>query len=425
MKNTKKVLLVCLIAVLAISVVFVGCAKKEEGLVLNVMGYGDNAGAEGQTFLRIIDAFQAENPDITVVSEMLFDEAYHQKVVARLASGDVPDVAYMGSDARWGAPWVEGNQQADITSYIDASVYDTAKFGGVDTAAGAYTYVPLGTGNYCTVMFTNEKLIKELGFDTPKTYEDLVAMVPAAKAAGIEVLSTHGADSWVWGSCYMSTAVAQTTGKADWPQQLVAGKVKWSDPDALAALETLEMMVADGVMSPEVVLIDDGTGKSNFSQGKALCYLDGQWAAGGFSAEIQETMGMEPIPALPGAKGQTSTIAAAKQTGYGVSQAAIDAGKADAAMKFINFFNSVVEVEQRIRDGGITGSVLANHVLPTDLPRVATLKNDLGSKVGPLTQVIDSQLTGDPNTILCTGMQEIVSGKKSAAEVAAAVDAAM
>lgn len=45
--------------------------------------------------------------------------------------------------------------------------------------------IPLGTSNITTVLFMNKTLVESMGFSQPKTYEDLVAMVPAAKAAGI------------------------------------------------------------------------------------------------------------------------------------------------------------------------------------------------------------------------------------------------
>ena len=49
-------------------------AKKGSQVTLNVMGYGDNSNSEGQTFKRICDEFMAENPDIGVNYELLYDE---------------------------------------------------------------------------------------------------------------------------------------------------------------------------------------------------------------------------------------------------------------------------------------------------------------------------------------------------------------
>ncbi|MFW6208419.1 MAG: extracellular solute-binding protein, partial [Spirochaetota bacterium] len=77
--------------------------QKSEKVVIDVMAYGDNSNQEGVSWKRIVETFEKNNPNIDIDYELLYDEAYHQKVVARLAAGDVPDMAYMGADARWGA----------------------------------------------------------------------------------------------------------------------------------------------------------------------------------------------------------------------------------------------------------------------------------------------------------------------------------
>ncbi len=108
---SKKIVLVCLFIALAFGgVVFAGAYKDNSAskvVTLNIMGYGDNSNSEGQTFKRICDEFMAANPGIKIDYELLYDEAYHQKVVARMAAKDYPDIAYMGADARGCAPWQE------------------------------------------------------------------------------------------------------------------------------------------------------------------------------------------------------------------------------------------------------------------------------------------------------------------------------
>ena len=128
MKKTVKTLSVLLLVVLIMASAFVSCkkseAKSEEKIIVKTMGYGDNAQQEGMSWRRIVDSFEKENPNIDIDDELLFEEAYHQKVVARLAAGDVPDLAYMGADARWGGPWIEAGERFDHRSYIDSNYYD-------------------------------------------------------------------------------------------------------------------------------------------------------------------------------------------------------------------------------------------------------------------------------------------------------------
>jgi raffinose/stachyose/melibiose transport system substrate-binding protein len=415
------------LAVAMISMLFVSCQKKEveeEKVVLKVMGYGDNSNQEGVSWKRIVESFEAENPNIDIQDELLFDEAYHQKVVARLASGDVPHLAYMGADARWGAPWVEAKQQYDMTSVIDKNQYDLDLIPKMGPKGERY-YIPLGTSNMTTVLFMNKNLVESLGFSQPKTYEDMVAMVPAAKAAGLEVVTIDGADGWAWGSCLMSAFVARTTGDPMWVSKAVKGEKSFTDEEFVNALSLISTMIADGVVAEKSVLVDYGTNTSNFNNEKALFMVQGQWAAGAIeNPNVKDDMVLMAWPEMPGEKSaMNNSVAAAWQVGYGVTKAASeDTAVLDAAVKFINFFNSEAEVEQRLRDGAIIAPILKGYVAPSDLPNAAVQKVIL-SQNSVESEVIDAFLTGDPNDALNTGMQKIASGQATPAEVAAEVEA--
>lgn len=415
------------LAVLLISGLFVSCQKKEEEakvVVLKVMGYGDNSNQEGLTWKRVVESFMVENPNIVIEDELLYDEAFHQKVTARLASGDVPHVSYMGADARWGAPWKEADQQYDMTNDIDTAQYDLNLIPEMGPNGERY-YIPLGTSNMTTVLYMNKNLVESMGFSQPKTYADLVAMVPAAKAAGIDVVSIDGADGWAWGSCLMSALVSRTTGDLNWVSKAVAGEKSFTDEEFVNALSLIETMVADGVIAEKSVLVDYGTNTSNFNNEKALFMVQGQWAAGSVeNPAIKDDMVLMAWPEMPGEKSSANTsMAAAWQVGYGVTKAgAADPAVLAASVKFINYFNSAPEVEQRLRDGGIVAPILKDFVVPSDVPNSVKQKVMLSQNVIEC-EVIDAFLTGDPNDALNTGMQRIAAGLVTPAEVAAEVEA--
>lgn len=420
-----KVILACLIAVLAFGMLFTGCSKKEAApskVTLNIMGYGDNANAEGLTFKRICEEFMAENPDIVINYEMLYDEAYHQKVVARLAAGDVPDVAYMGADARWGASWQEANQQIDNTPYfpsnIDVSLIPDF-FGN-----GNRPYLPLGGSNYCTVVGVNTELLAKIGGKIPETYADLVALAKLCKSNGIECLSTHGADGWVWGSCVMSGIIPRTTGDLKWIEKAVNKQVKFTDEGFVAALDVLAQWVKDGVISKDSILIDNGTGLSNFVNGKCLMYIDGQWGFGEQNlGDLSKKVKLISIPQVPGEKACAGSLAGAWQVGYGITKVgASDPAKLEAAKKWLAYFFSETETLQRLADGGISAPILKNFKLPEGMDPCIAEKATLGKY--PSCYVIDSYLSGTPNDVLNAGMQNIVAGKTTAKELAAAVQRA-
>ncbi|TCW61200.1 extracellular solute-binding protein [Treponema sp. J25] len=425
MKKTLSVL----VAFLAIAGMLFASGQSQSGqaaggkqVVVKAMAYGDNSNAEGVNWVRIVKAFEKENPNIKIEYELLYDEAYHQKVVARLAAGDVPHLAYMGADARWGKPWKEANQQFDHRPYIDANYFDLNLIPPMGPNGEIYE-IPLGTSNITTVLYMNEELVKSLGFSEPKTYEDLVAMVPKAKAAGLDVVSIDGADGWAWGSCLMSAIIARLSGDANWVSKAVEGKYKFTDQVFVDSLKLLQRMVKDGVISEKSILVDYGANLSNFSNKKALFMIQGQWAAGSIDPAVAEKTKMLAWPKLPGEKpAMAGSVAAAIQVGYGLTQAgAKDPAVRDAALKFLKYFYSYEETTQRLRDGAIVAPILKNYKVPDDLPSIVKQKVVLAQSAKN-TDVIDAYLSGAPNDALNAGMQKIVAGTATPEEVAAEVE---
>lgn len=419
----KKALVVLLALVALVAFAYAGTQPKVTGkVVVKTMAYGDNSNAEGVNWVRIVDAFQKANPNITIDYEMLYDEAYHQKVVARIASGDYPDLAYMGADARWGKQWADAKLQYDHKAILAKSKQFDLNLIPAMGPNGEIWEVPLGTANLCTVLFMNIDLVKSLGFGEPKTYEDLVAMVPKAKAAGLDVVSIDGADGWAWGSCLMSGIIARLSGDGAWVQKAVAGTNKFTDKAFVDGLNLIGQMVKDGVISDKAVLVDYGGNTAAFGNGKALFMVQGQWAAG--DAAKAGNVSLIAWPKLPGEKANMAgSIAGAVQVGYGVtSKGAKDANVLAAALKFIEFFNSTEEVTQRLRDGAIVGPILKGYVAPEDLPAIIKAKIALAQKTKTITDVIDAYLSGAPNDALNAGMQKIASGTATGEEVAAEVE---
>ncbi len=416
----KAVVLLLVLAVLGATLF--DCAPPKK-VVVKAMAYGDNSNQEGQNWVRLVEAFMKANPNITLEYEMLYDEAYHQKVTARLAAGDVPDLAYMGADARWGASWKEAGQQIDMRPYINAKYYDMSLIPSMGDN-GEVLYVPLGTSNITTVLYMNKALVESLGFSEPKTYEDMVAMVPKAKAAGLDVVSIDGADGWAWGSCYMSMIIGRLSGDADWVKKAAAGTNKFTDKVFVDSLAMITKMVNDGVISKKATSVDYGANISNFSTKKALFMVQGQWAAGGIDPAVANDVTVMTWPKLPGEKdNMAGSVAAAMQVGYGITKkGSEDAAIRDAAVKFLDFFNSVTETTQRFKDGAIVAPILKDYKVPdgVEIPSIIQQKIPL-SKL-PVTNVIDAFLSGAPNDALNAGMQKIAAGTAKPEAVAAEVE---
>ncbi len=425
----KKTFALLIVILMLVPFTLMAGGQQEEGksssdkVVIDVMAYGDNSNQEGVSWKRIVEKFEKENPNIDIDYELLYDEAYHQKVVARLAAGDVPDMAYMGADARWGAPWKEAGQQWDHREYLDP-MYDQDLIPSMGPNGEIYE-IPLGTSNITTVLFMNEDLVNSLGFSKPETYEDIVEMVPAAQEAGLDVVTIDGADGWAWGSCLMSAVIARMSGDPNWVSKAVDGENKFNDPAMVKSLEFVQQMVDDGVIKEKSVMVDYGANTSKFNNGEALFMVQGQWVVGAIeNPEVKNATKLMAWPELPGEKESTAgSVAAAIQVGYGLTKKGGNNPEVrEAAFKFLNeYFYSEPETTQRLRDGAIVAPILKDYQVPDDMHDIIKSKVKL-AQTAMNTDVIDAFLTGAPNDALNSGVQKIVAGQSTPQEVADQVE---
>lgn len=412
-------------------------AHWKERVTLNILGYGVAESGEGQVFGRICNEFMEANPDVTISYELYYDDEYQRRVASRISNNNIPDIAYMGADERWGGAWKNSNQQIDNTpyfpSYIDANL--VPNFYGT----GVKPYLPLGGSNFCTVVGVNMQLLETIGCDEDDltaalaNYNDFKTLAQAfntykadhPNSGLIACLSTHGADTWVWGSCVLSALIPRTTGDPKWIEKAARGDKRFNSDEFKAALQVIDDWVDDGILDPNSVSTDDGTGKANFAAGKYLMYIDGQWGFGEANFEdLAEDIKLFTIPAITnGVASMNNCMAAAWQVGYGITRkGTTNAAVLDAAKRWMAYFNSEEETIQRLRDGGISCPIIRNFTLPNDMDPLVAEKAKLSAY--PDCYVIDAYLSGATNDALINGVKDIVTGTKTPAQVAAAIQTA-
>jgi len=423
----KKIALIAILAVIGTAVCFAGGSKdgasKQKGkTVIRVLANVDNSTQDGADWLDIVAKFEADNPDVDVQDVTVYSEAYHQKARAMLAAKDYPHVAYIWPDAR-GVYFKEAGQLVDNKPYMDPSYYDFSQIPAMGPN-GEIWEVPDGASNFCSVLYMNAEILKKYGFAEPKTYADLVAMVAPLKKDGISVISMSGADSWVWGSCFMSGIVPRYTGEADWVSKAVKGERSFTDPAFVKALSVITTMTVDGVLPAATMVTDYGTALTNFITGKAAFMIDGQWRANGVEdLELQKAVKMITFPAFPGEKpAMANSVAAALSVGFGITKAATeDKALLDASVRFIRAVNSPENVTRRWLNGSVVAPVEFVDP-PSGMTPIVLEKMRYSKSVGPLTDVIDSYLPPAANDALNVGMQNIALGKTTPEEVAAEVE---
>jgi multiple sugar transport system substrate-binding protein len=130
---------------------------------------------------RLIEEFNAENPDVVVTQETFPYDAYQQRVAAATAAGEGPDVVqlFYGWTASWQrAGYVEPLPQEHLDhDWIEEYFIPMAEAGKID---GEYYGLP--TAVRALGLFYNKDLFEEVGLDPdapPETWDEFVEMAKA------------------------------------------------------------------------------------------------------------------------------------------------------------------------------------------------------------------------------------------------------
>ncbi len=419
-------------AILLIAVAAVGGFAQEK-VTVTVMNYQQADQAGYPEDVKIWQDFQAANPDITLNIEVLFNDPYHQKLQAYAAAGTMPDVFYVWPGAR-SAVIHEKKLAKDLNQLLGAAYLKDFSASATNPAnqLGGYMAMLPQSFTYTSVMYVNTKLLADNGFKPPKTYADLKKMVPKLKAKGIAVAMLPNKDAWPMQSCLFSTVVGRMAGD-DFLDAILAGKAKFTDKPFVAALEVIQNLYKDGILSREDVQIGYGEAAGMFASGKAAIYIDGDWRAGAYitdkasgkalisPAAQDKDFALMPFPAIPGEKNR-GVVSAVAGTGWAVS-ASLPAGSAKekAATRLIQYLYSNDVQAIRFNTGAY---VPTRKGVKADVePLVA--KVPVFYAENPATcYVIDGVLDPAVYNVINDGLIAIGLGTKTAAQVAAETQAA-
>jgi raffinose/stachyose/melibiose transport system substrate-binding protein len=407
-------------------------ASSSEKTTLSVLNYADftnsNTAADQA---KIWDDFAAQNPDIAVTREDLFNEPFHQKTEAYAASGNMPDVLYVWPSGR-STSLHQNKLLKDLTPFIQkdglTSQYLPLCLDPKQQGGGYLAMIPQGiTSSHA--FYVNMEVLNDCGLQPAKTYAELKAQVPVLKAKGYETILMPNQDTWVMQSCLFSL-VAGRFGGVDWEKKILSGQAKFTDPDFVKALDFIAQMYKDGVLAPSSLGLSYGDGPGQFAANKGAYYIDGDWRVGAFLTDKETGMAIIPadrqnnikitvFPDIEGAKLNKST-SAVLGTGWAMS-AAIPAGSAReaAAWKLLKYLVSKDILTIGVAGGGIpTPSRTDIDYSKISLEPMQVAIGNLGKEYNAATVVVDAVFHSDVYTPINDGLQELGLGGKTAQQVA-------
>jgi len=428
----KKLLIIAFVLAL-----FVPLAATAQQIPLNFLWYQDATAATYSTDVAFWAKFKADNPDIALNQEILFSNAYHDKLTAYIAAGTLPDVFFLWPSQKDSSALIHQQKLAkDLSKLLPADLlkaYNPAALDPNQQASKMLAELPQAF-TYTSTMFTNVKMLKDLGLTVPTTYAQLKALVVKLKVKNIQTVLLPDGDGWPGESCLFSTIVDRLLG-SDYQNQVLAGKAKFTDAGFINALKFWQTMYTDGVISWTGIQTPYGDGPGQFASGKGAFFVDGDWRLGAFltdpstkvalipPAKQATDFGLYEFPAIPGEKFAHFNPGIAG-TGLAISvQVPAGSDREKAAVRLLSYWYSKDVQTINYEVGNYIPSRM--DVTSDKVEPMIGIMKDWKASLTKIGYVFDGVFPPAVVNVLNPGLQAIGLGAQTPAQVAADMQKAM
>lgn len=256
-------------------------ALAEEPVTITFQTWNPGDGAE---IYEIIDAFEAEHPNIKVDYIYMPYSDHVADMQIKMNNGEGPDIYGMQTGATYNEfrPY-----EVDLTPYAEATYGEgwQSKFldfcmGLLDTD-GHYYGLPLGL-TYAGFVWADVEKLDSYGLSVPTNYDELLAVCTALRENGELPLTIGAKDDWINIDTWLNIANDINTEKV---YAAIEGEVSFTDEDLVKSFEIWQSLFTSGIFQDGCLGVNmycDTTDLWDYGDA-ALC-LNGSWAAGLFVA---------------------------------------------------------------------------------------------------------------------------------------------
>jgi len=417
----KATVIVAVLILLSAAVAFAsgqgGESGRTEVITLSLYEYSDLADETDVKNTKILfDTFYAKFPDVRLEIEYGFDEPYHDKLQAMLVADQLADVMFLWPGKRTGTVTRSGKIK-DLRPWIKGHEDEFAPIAMAAQGPNGEIYELPEQVTATHVMFTNEKLMKDLGLSFPKTHGELMSQGDKIKGARLIPIAMTNKSQWQMQSCFLS-ALTERAGGMDWYKRVIVGdNAAFTDAEFVNALKVIDELSKREMFSPGINQLDYGQALTQFETEEAVYYIDGGWRANNLVSELTDDqkpyMVLNTYPDIPNQKGTSGSTAAVAGTGYGM-HSKLTGEKAEAAWNWIWFYSGPEGSKLRQGFGANPAYKLPT---PADAdPMIKKLVKFVGET--PAGFVIDAVMDAEGMGVLHPAIQEMMLGKKTPQQVA-------
>jgi len=413
-----KIKKVAFLVLMAGLLVVTSCSEsKEEKVKLVVLGYGDETTPDGRAFETNIEKFIADNPDLEIEWDMLNEELYHNRMTAMLVSGEQLDVAVTFNGGSHHTKVLDNGQAIDQLQFVNpAEFHDGALAGGGEN--GELWSIPI-TKSIHTVFYSNDTLLEELGLEVATSYEELLEQKKVAEAKGKVLIAYPAAAAWCNDTFLYSILVGRYAG-TEGTIDLYKGRSAFNEGASLKALQFIDKIFKDGVLTDVALQSDYGVSLSQFNNGQALYMVDGGWRG---AAVTLDKYSWNKFPSVPGEIAAGSGNGGFSSSGWAIMKSATeDPKRKEASIKLLNY---LVGKEASLVRAEAIGLVPAYKIEGDITYKTGT--ESQGAYIAShdiVTPTVGDKVRADVKDAFANGIIEIGLGTKTPEEVADATERA-
>ncbi|MFJ4922537.1 ABC transporter substrate-binding protein [Streptomyces sp. NPDC088725] len=393
------------------------------------------SGVTEKAFQNSFDSWNKAHSSQQFNVQSFANDPYKQKIRTAVGAGQSPTLVY-----GWGggvlSSYVKAGSVDDLSDLVaDPRLKD--RFLPSIAAAGTIggkTYAVPNNGVKPVMVYYNKDLFARINAEPPKSWGELMALVPKFKKAGIAPFTVSGQAKWPllpWLSYLMDRI-----GGPGVLNDILANKPDaWSHPAVTQANEMIQQLVkADGFVKGFASISTDSgadiallyTGKAAMSLGLPATYQTIQTADPKFIADGK--LGYFPFPTVEGGKGDPANVAGNPSNFWSISASASAAEK-EAARTYIK--SSLLNAEYA-KDLLSVGNVPPVAGLDAELasssdPGYFKAIYELAAKAPNFALSLDQALSPQQGDAVLTNLQQIflgeISPKKFASNMNATISA--
>jgi len=368
---------------LALVMVVSACGGKDSGsgdkVTIKMMHLWPEGSSKAQYELvqGIIDSYEKEHKNVKIVTEILENEQYKNKLKVLSGSNSLPDVGFSWA-AGFLEPYVKGNLFAPLDDLLQGDLKDQFVAGTTEAYAVDGKTYSLPVELNIVPIYYNKEIFEKNNLKTPETYDEFLNVIKTLRENGVTPITLGGKDGWTGSFWYMY--LVDRLGGSDLLDKAIASN-DFSDPKLIEAAKMAQDLVDMNAFNKGFNGLSNDEAKSEFNNEKAAMYAMGTWEVPNFTTntdvpqEFRDKIGFFRFPTISGGQGTSDTWVGGPGVGLFVAE---NSKVKDEAKKFVSYFVQQWGEKSVTKAGVIPATKVDTSKI--DLPPMfIELLNELGS----------------------------------------------